>query len=237
MRAALVMSFVASAALAQPIDLTNGKFRNITVTGTENTRLENVGVVDAGTVKTGVLDAGVANVQGQLTVAGPVITAAAVTAGTFFRPGGMSAGGLSSGVLSGGGNGNGLILQGNAADNGTASAVRFINVNSLATDGAAVVDFFSDNASTKVAAIDKDGKLVWPTGGANAVAGRATLVAGTVTVSTTAVEAASIIQLTRCVTGGTVGHLSVGTVTADTSFVINSSSGTETSTICWQIAN
>lgn len=85
--------------------------------------------------------------------------------------------------------------------------------------------------------ITGEGKFVFNNdGGAAEVAGRAVLVAGTVTVSTTAVEATSLIQLTRCVTGGTEGHLSVGTVTADTSFVINSSSGSDTSTICWWLA-
>ena len=76
----------------------------------------------------------------------------------------------------------------------------------------------------------------YPTGAAG-IAGRATLVAGTVTVSTTAVTASSVIQLTNCVTGGTAGLLRVGTVTAGTSFVINSASGTDTSTICWSFVN
>lgn len=71
--------------------------------------------------------------------------------------------------------------------------------------------------------------------GSNAKMGQAVLVAGTKTVSTTAVTASSRIQLTRGITGGTVGHLSVGTITAGTSFVINSTSATETSTINWLI--
>lgn len=69
-----------------------------------------------------------------------------------------------------------------------------------------------------------------------ATSGTATLVAGTVTVSTAAVAAGSKILLSRQATGGTAGHLSVGTITAATSFVINSSSGTDTSTIYWRIA-
>lgn len=66
-------------------------------------------------------------------------------------------------------------------------------------------------------------------------AGTAVLVAGTVTVSNRKVEANNIIHLTRQVTGGTVGHLTKGTVTAGLSFVINSSSATDTSTIGWMI--
>lgn len=71
--------------------------------------------------------------------------------------------------------------------------------------------------------------------GANAKMGTAVLVGGAVTVSTTAVTASSRIFLTRQVVGGTQGHLSIGTVTAGTSFVINSSDGADTSTIAWLI--
>lgn len=73
-------------------------------------------------------------------------------------------------------------------------------------------------------------------GGATIVAaGSAVLVAGTVTVANTAVAADDIIVVARLVTGGTVGHLRVGTITAGTSFVLESSSNTETSTVAWLI--
>jgi hypothetical protein len=65
--------------------------------------------------------------------------------------------------------------------------------------------------------------------------GSAVLVGGTVTVSSTAVLGTDKIILTRLVTGGTVGHLTVGTITPGTSFVITSDSATETSTIAWAI--
>lgn len=68
-------------------------------------------------------------------------------------------------------------------------------------------------------------KLEIPTG-ADASVGTCTLVAGTCTVSTTAVTANSIIILTRESIGATgaaaTGNLVVGTVVADTSFVVNS---------------
>ena len=67
--------------------------------------------------------------------------------------------------------------------------------------------------------------------------GRATLVAGTVTVDTTEAIASDNIHLTRVVTGGTVGHLTVGAIVAGTSFVIDSSSNTDTSTIFWEIVH
>lgn len=72
------------------------------------------------------------------------------------------------------------------------------------------------------------------TEGANARQGVATLVAGTVTVANTSMAATDRIMLTRATTGGTVGHLSY-TITAATSFTINSTSGTETSTVNWVI--
>lgn len=78
-----------------------------------------------------------------------------------------------------------------------------------------------------------------------AASGQATLVAGTVTVSTTAACTASatcVYKLSNCGPAGTaIGVPSVGTVTAGTSFVINSLTATnttataDTSNICWQI--
>ena len=61
------------------------------------------------------------------------------------------------------------------------------------------------------------------------------MTAGTVTVTTNEVLSGDLIMLTRQVTGGTPGSLVVGTVTGGTSFVINSSSGTDTSTVGWEI--
>lgn len=69
--------------------------------------------------------------------------------------------------------------------------------------------------------------------GANFPMGRSTLVAGTVTVNHTRVTANSRIFLSRHTAGGTLGHLSIGAITAATSFVINSSSATDTSSINW----
>lgn len=67
--------------------------------------------------------------------------------------------------------------------------------------------------------------------------GRATLVAGTVTVATPYTSSVTEIFLTRRVTGGTTGDLRIGTVTEGVSFVINSASGTDTSTVSWMIVN
>jgi len=73
--------------------------------------------------------------------------------------------------------------------------------------------------------------------GAAGVVGVATLVAGTVTVATTQVTASSIILVSPKTLGGTVGTLSIGTITANTSFVINSSSGADTSVVSFLIIN
>ena len=71
--------------------------------------------------------------------------------------------------------------------------------------------------------------------GANAKQGVAVLVGGTVTVSNTSVTANSRIFLCSNVDGGTPGWLRVSAKTAATSFVITSSSGTDTSTVAWVI--
>jgi len=76
------------------------------------------------------------------------------------------------------------------------------------------------------------------TTGTNASIGvSAAMTAGTITISTTAVTANSIILLTHASLGGTQGILSVGTITAGTSFVINSSNAADTGTVNWLIIN
>lgn len=71
--------------------------------------------------------------------------------------------------------------------------------------------------------------------GANERMGVATLVAGTVTVNTTAVTAVSRIYVTSQVDGGTPGWLRITARSAGTSFTITSSSGADISTVAWFI--
>jgi hypothetical protein len=75
--------------------------------------------------------------------------------------------------------------------------------------------------------------------GSNASIGTATLSSGTVTVSTTAVATASKIFVSCDTPGGTQGFLSAPTtsIVNATSFVINSSSGADVSTVNWWIVN
>lgn len=80
-------------------------------------------------------------------------------------------------------------------------------------------------------------KLKIATGSNASIGVSAAMTAGTITISTTAVTTNSRIFLTHATLGGTQGILSVGTITDGTSFVINSSSATDTGTVNWIIIN
>lgn len=71
--------------------------------------------------------------------------------------------------------------------------------------------------------------------GSNAKQGTAVLAAGSAVVSNTSVTASSRIFLTSNADGGTPGWLRVSARTAGTSFTITSSSGTDTSTVAYEI--
>jgi hypothetical protein len=71
--------------------------------------------------------------------------------------------------------------------------------------------------------------------GANKSMGVATLVAGTVTVSNTRVQANSRIFLTGQNSSGTHGELAVSARAAGTSFTITSSNAADTRDIAWMI--
>lgn len=94
-----------------------------------------------------------------------------------------------------------------------------------------------------VASLSTNGQLTFSTAGkgltltegSNAKMGVVTLAAGTATVSTTAVTANSRIFLTAQSTGAAPGALRISTITAGTSFVITSTSGTDTSSVAWLI--
>lgn len=74
--------------------------------------------------------------------------------------------------------------------------------------------------------------------GTNASAGTGTLSSGTVTISTTAVTASSLIFITDTSSGSTnVGTLRVSAQTANTSFVVTSSNVLDASTFNWLIIN
>lgn len=69
------------------------------------------------------------------------------------------------------------------------------------------------------------------------LSGRAVLSGGTVTVSTTEILAGDSVLLTRVAGSGTAGILTLGAISANTSFVIGSSSGTDAATVFWEIVH
>lgn len=71
--------------------------------------------------------------------------------------------------------------------------------------------------------------------GTNATMGVATLVAGTVTVTTNKIAANSRVFVSRQTAGGTPGDVGVSARTPGTSFVLTSTSGTDTSQVAWLI--
>lgn len=138
-------------------------------------------------------------------------------------------------------NGINLYNQTNYAQTADMEVIALVNStdtgNALTINNAGIGKNLNlTNGTTTTFSVAPSGKMEIATG-TNASIGTAVLVAGTVTVDTTAVTSSSIIMLTRQVTGGTVGELSVGTITAGTSFVINSSSATDTSTVGYWVIN
>jgi hypothetical protein len=101
----------------------------------------------------------------------------------------------------------------------------------------------SSSTRTTAVLIDQDssttfnGKIKIPTG-SNAQAGTGTLVGGTVTISTTAVTASSLIFVTDTSSTITnVGTLTVSSKSAGTSFTVTSTLALDTSTFNWLIIN
>jgi hypothetical protein len=136
--------------------------------------------------------------------------------------------------------GNNFSLGGRASNISGGIALKVYNQNTLNTAGAQIVGFYNDSAaSTQVLAIDKDGRFVIPTGGAASIAGQATLSSGTVTVSTTSIKAGSKVFFAHVGSGtaANFGTLYKGTVTAGTSFVINSTNASDNDAVEWWIVN
>ncbi len=131
--------------------------------------------------------------------------------------------------------GNNFIVRGSSGKmliNGASiTANTEVDQRGLGSTSSTINHRWANSGNTVIAQLTDDGGLTL----SGNIVGRAVLVGGTVTVNTTAIQSADEIFLTNRITGGTVGFLSVGTVTAGTSFVINSSSALDTSTISWMI--
>ncbi len=154
-----------------------------------------------------------------------------------------SASGYSSiGFLNSGGSSVGSFGYGNASAAGPTDRV-FFNANSKAMGFS--VNNGSSNAisiaTTNVVSLIGDlaittaGKGLQLKSGTNARAGNATLVAGTVTVSNTSVTANTLVTLTRKTSGGTIGTAITYTLSAGTSFTINSDNPLDTSTFTYML--
>lgn len=141
----------------------------------------------------------------------------------------------------GGGNNNFLLSTGGVTKwtfggNSTANE-NFIFTNAVTGNNPLTIASADDKVSVSGALLV--GTKINITAGSNASVGTATLVGGTVTVSTTAVTSSSKIFLTDATTGAltNIGTPTVGTIVNGTSFVINSSNVLDTSNINWIIIN
>ena len=145
---------------------------------------------------------------------------------------------LTAGDAAGAGNGGTAYLYAGDSDSGSGGTVDITAGNSTSgTDGTITLTTAGgavhvDGGQLKVMALGKGLSIAE---GADAKMGTAVLVAGTVTVATTAVTANSRIFLTNNAPGGTPGFLHISARTASTSFDITSSNGADTSTIAWMI--
>jgi selenophosphate synthase len=63
--------------------------------------------------------------------------------------------------------------------------------------------------------------------------GTATLAAGTVSVALASVDSSTVVLVSRMAPSGTLGHLSVPSVSNGTGFTINSSSMSDASVVAW----
>ncbi|MFE9003093.1 hypothetical protein ACFYOY_13270 [Streptomyces sp. NPDC007875] len=160
------------------------------------------------------------------------------TTGVLPTAGGTMTGGINSSLSTSSSVGIGVFVSGDAFDRGRMLASGQIEMGSGAAAREVVLSRTAANQlslATSDFRIATAGRGLMVAEGSNAKMGRATLVAGAATVSTTAVTASSEIFLTNQALGGTAGFLRVSARTAGTSFTITSSSGTDTSTVAWMI--
>ena len=100
-------------------------------------------------------------------------------------------------------------------------------------DGVGSIFSVASSTGTVFWGIERDGRELVKVG-TNQANGTSTLASGTVTVNNTLVQADSLITLTLQ-TCSSCGAVSIGTVTAGTSFVINSTNGADASIVYWSI--
>jgi hypothetical protein len=142
------------------------------------------------------------------------------------------------GSATGGAGGNVVISAGAGGNSGTPGAAGVIQFETGATTSiterfrVSNLACFTSNSQLQV---NTAGFGLGIAHGANCKMNTATLSAGTVTVANTAVTSSSYIFVTSQSDGGTPGFLRITAKTAGTSFVITSSSNTDTSTVAYII--
>lgn len=115
-----------------------------------------------------------------------------------------------------------LTLQGQVGAGASAVSV-VINNSTFGPLGQGDKLLSVQNLSVEKMAIAASGKLQFPSGTPDASSGQATLVAGSATISTTAVTNSSLIFLTRVsTTGGLIGELTVGNISSLSGFIVTS---------------
>lgn len=126
---------------------------------------------------------------------------------------------------------------------GIMKVVGAVTLTNLAGTGARLTQSDANGLQSASNTLNNDFKLgtagngLYIKEGVNACMGRATLVAGTITISTTKVTAASEVFLSIQSLGTVTAPKAIGVTgrTAGTSFVITSADATDTSVISWEI--
>ena len=163
--------------------------------------------------------------------AGPVQSPYWLNAGNNVHLYGSSTGTGALTVYDGGETGASIIQMGGT---GTANPGLFRNGTDI--DVKLANNSAYTNLGVKNLTLNTAGSKISVTTGSNASAGLSgAMTAGTITISTTAVTASSLIFLTAV--GSGTGQISLGTVTAGTSFVINSSDVLDSRQVQWWIIN
>lgn len=141
---------------------------------------------------------------------------------------------LSNGNLGIGTNTPGQLLDVNGGIRSIASGVSYFNGN-LGIGSLTPGQALDVQGTVRISLIGRTLSIVQ---GSNACAGQSTLSSGTITVSTTCTPANSKGIILTDAGGGTlanIGSISVGTVSASVSFVINSSNALDSSNVNWEI--
>lgn len=126
----------------------------------------------------------------------------------------------------------GACVSGNSITGGSSAAMQVVNDNYSITDNVMTGNATVGISGTYVTSIRRGNKF---TSGASQ--GQVTLVGGGATISTTEIQAADIVILSRGAIGGTMGVIAARALTTGVSFLIDSTSGTDTGQVFWEIVH